>query len=58
MAALVEFANVLRILEAKTAQVSIDTPNPNDSEKPLMVKIDNPTPDQIIAVMNWSEQLM
>ena len=40
------------------AQVSIDTPSPNDSEKPLMVKIDNPTPHQIVAVMNWSEELM
>jgi hypothetical protein len=40
------------------AQVSIDTPNPNDPEKPLMVRIDNPTPHQIVAVMKWSEQLM
>ena len=40
------------------AQVSIDMPSPNDSEKPLMVKIDNPTPHQIVAVMKRSEQLM
>ena len=40
------------------AQVSTDMPSPNDSEKPLMVKIDNPMPHQIVAVMNWSEQLI
>ena len=40
------------------AQVSIDIPSPNDSEKPVRVKHDKPMPHQIIAVMNQSEQLM
>jgi hypothetical protein len=40
------------------AQVSIDTPNPNDSEKPVRAKHDNPTPHQIITAMKQSEQLM
>ena len=31
------------------AHVSIDTPNPNDSEKPVRAKHDKPTPHQIIA---------
>ena len=34
------------------AHVSIDTPKPNDSEKPVRAKHDKPTPHQIIATTN------
>jgi hypothetical protein len=45
-------------MSQSNVQVSIDTPNPNDSEKPVRAKHDKLTPHQMIAVMKRSEQLM